>query len=73
MAGLGAPFPGTFLPLGALPDAVGETPHHAAAAVLIELGLVFLVLAVLGRVAARIGIPSVPLYLVAGLLNLGGS
>ena len=61
------------MPLGALPDAVGEAPHHAAAAVLIELGLVFLVLAVLGRVAARIGIPSVPLYLVAGLLmGVGG-
>ena len=73
MAGLGAPFQGTFLPLGTLPDAVGEAPHHAAAAVLIELGLVFLVLAVLGRVAARIGIPSVPLYLVAGLLmGVGG-
>jgi CPA2 family monovalent cation:H+ antiporter-2 len=38
------------------------------ALVLIQLGVVFLVLAVLGRVAAKIGIPSVPLYLLAGLL-----
>lgn len=43
------------------------TPHHAAV-VLIELGVIFLVLAALGRLAARIGIPSVPLYLLAGLV-----
>ncbi|SEJ66252.1 cation:proton antiporter [Demequina mangrovi] len=36
--------------------------------VLIELGLVFIVLALLGRVANRIGIPSIPLYLLAGLI-----
>ena len=35
---------------------------------LIELGVIFLVLAGLGRFAARIGIPSVPLYLLAGLV-----
>ena len=40
----------------------------ASADVLIELGIVLLVLAVIGRLAARIGIPSVPLYLVAGLM-----
>ena len=33
-----------------------------------RLPFFFLVLAVLGRVAARIGIPSVPLYLLAGLM-----
>ncbi len=42
-------------------------PAHASA-VLIELGIVLLVLAGLGRLAARIGLPSVPLYLLAGLL-----
>lgn len=42
-------------------------PHHASA-VLIELGIVLLVLAGVGRIAARIGLPSVPLYLLAGLL-----
>jgi len=63
VSGLIAPFQGT-----TLPAAVAETGHGNTALVLIELGLVFLVLAVLGRVAARIGIPSVPLYLLAGLL-----
>ncbi|WP_082097215.1 cation:proton antiporter [Demequina silvatica] len=38
------------------------------ALVFIELGVVFLVLALLGRLAGRIGIPSIPLYLLAGLL-----
>jgi CPA2 family monovalent cation:H+ antiporter-2 len=36
--------------------------------VLIELGGVVLALAVLGRVAARFDLPSIPLYLLAGLL-----
>jgi len=36
--------------------------------VLIELGAVLLGLAVLGRLAGRIGLPSIPLYLLAGLL-----
>lgn len=45
-----------------------ESGHGDVAVVLIELGVVLLVLAGLGRVAARIGIPSIPLYLVAGLL-----
>jgi CPA2 family monovalent cation:H+ antiporter-2 len=39
----------------------------ASADVLIELGVVLLVLAVIGRFAGRIGVPSVPLYLLAGL------
>ncbi len=52
---------------GAPFEVAAATPHHAAV-VLIELGVIFLVLAVLGRVAARIGIPSVPLYLLAGLV-----
>lgn len=38
-----------------------------ASAVLLELGLVLLVLAVVGRGAARVGLPSIPLYLLAGL------
>jgi len=63
MAGWVAPLNGL-----TLPDAVTESGHGQAALVLIELGIVFLVLAALGRVAARIGIPSVPLYLVAGLV-----
>ncbi len=41
--------------------------------VLIELGLVLLVLALLGRLAQRIGISSIPLYLLGGLaLGKGG-
>ena len=65
--GLVAPLQGTTLPAAAT-----ESGHSDTALVLIELGLVFLVLAVLGRVAARIGIPSVPLYLLAGLLMGNG-
>lgn len=43
------------------------------ALVLLELGVVLLVLGVLGRLAARLGIPSVPLYLLSGLaLGEGG-
>ena len=41
--------------------------------VLIELGLVLLVLAICGRIAARIGLPSTPLYLLAGLALGEGS
>src|SRR6478736_4922151 len=67
MGGPGAPLHGT-----SLPDAVSASAHGGAAMVLIELGIVFLVLAVLGRVAARIGIPSVPLYLLAGLMMGAG-
>lgn len=36
--------------------------------VLIEVGLVLLVLGLLGRLAQRVGIPSVPLYLLGGLV-----
>ena len=44
-----------------------------SAAALIELGAVLLLLAVLGRGAARIGLPSIPLYLLAGLaMGQGG-
>lgn len=49
----------------AAPPSVGD--------VLIELGLVLLVLALLGRLAQRIGISSIPLYLLGGLaLGKGG-
>jgi CPA2 family monovalent cation:H+ antiporter-2 len=41
--------------------------------VLVELGVVLLVLAVLGRLAARADLPSIPLYLLAGLLLGQGS
>lgn len=52
---------------------VAAAPTHHMAVVLIELGIVFLVLALVGRLAARIGIPSVPLYLLAGLIMGEGS
>jgi len=39
----------------------------------IELGAVLLVLAALGRIAARLGLPAIPLYLLAGLLLGQGS
>ncbi len=38
-----------------------------AATLLVELGAILVALALLGRLAARVGIPSIPLYLVAGL------
>ena len=37
-------------------------------ALLAELGVVLLVLAIVGRFAMRVGLPSIPLYLIAGLL-----
>jgi CPA2 family monovalent cation:H+ antiporter-2 len=39
-----------------------------AATLLVELGGILIGLAVLGRFAGRIGLPAIPLYLVAGLL-----
>jgi CPA2 family monovalent cation:H+ antiporter-2 len=45
----------------------------ASGDVLVELGSVLLVLAVLGRLAARFSLPSIPLYLTAGLLLGKGS
>lgn len=39
-----------------------------AAVILVELGAVALALAVLARAATRLGIPAIPLYLLAGLL-----
>ncbi|MGD9704176.1 MAG: cation:proton antiporter [Acidimicrobiia bacterium] len=41
--------------------------------IFVELGVVLLVLAIVGRVADRLGLPSIPLYLVAGLLLGEGS
>jgi CPA2 family monovalent cation:H+ antiporter-2 len=38
-----------------------------AGTVLLELGAVLLALGVLGRLAARVGLPAIPLYLIAGL------
>lgn len=40
----------------------------ASGRVLLELGGVLLILAVVGRFAARIGLPAIPLFLVSGLL-----
>jgi CPA2 family monovalent cation:H+ antiporter-2 len=59
--------------LGGAALAIPAATPHQAATVLIELGVIFLVLAGLGRLAARIGIPSVPLYLLAGLVMGKGS
>lgn len=59
--------------LGGVALAAPSATPHQAATVLIELGVIFLVLAGLGRLAARIGIPSVPLYLLAGLVMGKGS
>jgi len=67
MTGWGMPSLGTSLSFVA-PDAAVEVGHSGTATVLIELGIVFLVLAVVGRIAARVGIPSVPLYLLVGVL-----
>jgi CPA2 family monovalent cation:H+ antiporter-2 len=39
-----------------------------AATLLVELGGILVALAVLGRLAGRIGVPAIPLYLVAGLM-----
>ncbi len=41
---------------------------EGTSAILLELGVVLLVLALLGRLAAKLGIPSIPLYLLAGLI-----
>jgi CPA2 family monovalent cation:H+ antiporter-2 len=59
--------------LGGAALAIPAATTHQAAIVLIELGVIFLVLAALGRLAARVGIPSVPLYLLAGLVMGKGS
>ncbi|MBX3314142.1 MAG: cation:proton antiporter [Actinobacteria bacterium] len=45
---------------------LGATP--GAATLLVELGALLVVLAVLGRVAARTGLPVIPMYLLAGLV-----
>ena len=42
-------------------------PGSDAATLLLELGVVFLGLAVLGRVASRVGLSPIPFYLLAGL------
>lgn len=59
---------GAFALAGPLRLETAAAEHGNVSTVLIELGIVLLVLAGLGRVAARIGIPSVPLYLLAGLI-----
>jgi CPA2 family monovalent cation:H+ antiporter-2 len=59
---------GAFALAGPMRLETAAVEHGNVSTVLIELGIVLLVLAGLGRVAARIGIPSVPLYLLAGLI-----
>lgn len=50
---------------------LASTP--GAATLLLELGAILIALAVVGRLASRLGIPSIPLYLLAGLmLGKGG-
>ena len=44
---------------------LAATPGSAT--LLLELGAILVALAILGRLAARFGVPSIPLYLVAGL------
>ena len=61
------------LPTAGAHLAVASSEPHHTAVVLIELGVVLLVLAGLGRLASRVGLPSVPLYLVAGLVMGEGS
>lgn len=41
---------------------------HASTDLLLELGLILVLLSVLGSLARRFGVPSIPLYLLAGLL-----
>ena len=41
---------------------------HASTDLLLELGLILVLLSVLGSLARRFGIPSIPLYLLTGLL-----
>ena len=46
---------------------------HTSLALLLELGVILVVLSALGTAARRFGLPSIPLYLVAGLaLGEGG-
>ena len=46
---------------------------HGTTLALIELGAVLLLLGILGRLAARIGMSPVPLYLLGGLMiGMGG-
>ncbi len=60
-------------PLGGVYRAVETVQPQEVSVVLIELGIVLLVLAGLGRLASRISLPSVPLYLLAGLAMGEGS
>jgi monovalent cation:H+ antiporter-2, CPA2 family len=47
---------------------------HAASQIFIELGAAIISLALLGRLASRIGFSSIPLYLLLGLaFGNGGS
>ncbi len=48
------------------------TTESFAGNVLIELGIVLLVLGLLGRFAQRIGLPTIPLYLLGGLVMGNG-
>src|SRR5574341_1141050 len=52
-------------PVAGLPLAAVEQGHGAV--LLVELGLILIGLAILGRAAIRVGISPIPLYLLAGL------
>jgi CPA2 family monovalent cation:H+ antiporter-2 len=47
--------------------AAGETDHGHLAILLIELGAILFALGILGRIARRLRLPVIPLYLLAGL------
>ena len=48
--------------------AVMLAPSPSAATLLVELGAILVGLGMLGRIAGRVGLPSIPLYLVVGLM-----
>ena len=54
-------------PRGVTPIIAAAVPEHDAAVAFIEIGAVALLLSVLARSAARLGITAIPLYLLAGL------
>ena len=47
--------------------AAGETGHGSIAILLIEVGAILFGLGILGRLARRLRLPVIPLYLLAGL------
>ncbi len=59
-------------PVGGAPSPAAETLAHTAE-LFVELGIVIIALAFLARLASRVGLTPIPLYLLAGLfLGVGG-